>query len=61
MANHYHKRRKPFSEKSRDEKIAEARESIANLQHPHNRYNSNCQDAVRRWQDTLRSLGVDPY
>lgn len=50
--------RKPFSEMSRAEQIAEARASIERLQHPHNRYSTNCQDAVRRWQDWLRSVGV---
>lgn len=53
--------RKPFSELSREDKIAEARASIYDLSHPHNRFNPNCQSAIRRWQDTLRELGAEVY
>ena len=48
---------KPFSEKSRKEQIAEARAAIERLQHPHNRFNPNCQQAICRWQDFLKSVG----
>jgi hypothetical protein len=50
--------KKPFSEMSRDEKIREARAAIERLSHPHNRYSQECQDAIKRWQETLRNLGA---
>lgn len=49
---------KPFSAMSRAEKIAEAHGAIARLSHPHNRYSAECQAAIRRWQDTLKTLGA---
>jgi hypothetical protein len=48
---------KPYWEKSIAEKIA----ALANLRHPHNRYNPACQKAAQGHQDTLRELGVDPF
>jgi hypothetical protein len=52
--------RKPFSEMSKTEKIAEAHAAIGRLSHPHNRYSPSCQQAIRRWQATLRELETTP-
>ena len=49
---------KPFSEMTREEKIKEAYAAIGRLRHPHNRGMPGIYDAVRRWEETLKSLGA---
>jgi hypothetical protein len=54
------KARKPFSEMTRDEQIAEARAAIARLRHPHNDhgYAPTVYAAIERWRATLKRLGA---
>ena len=56
MAKPKYKARKPFSEMSRAEKIAECKGAIERLTHPHNRYSTTCQQAARGWRETLAKL-----
>jgi hypothetical protein len=51
---------KPFSKMTAAEKITEAKAAIERLSHPHNRDNRSCQEAIRRWQDTLKVLEGEP-
>ena len=47
---------KPYSEKTTAEKIAEHEGAIERLAHPHNRYSTACQDAIRRHRESLAAL-----
>ena len=49
---------KPFSEMTLAEQIESARNSLANLRHPHNRYQPSIYDAIRRWEDWAKAKGV---
>jgi len=51
---------KPFSEMRPAAQLAEAYAAIARLNHPHNRYDRNCQEAIQRWQQTINRIKTEP-